>query len=103
MLSERNQSLATLSESRAGEKVADAMARGYLSPAMKPWALALCRSNEASFDAFVASTVPPLAHLAQSHGYMRTAPATGQSPVAQSDEAAIVCRQLGLAPGALND
>jgi len=38
MLSERNLTLATMSEARAADKVSDAMQRGYLSPAMKPWA-----------------------------------------------------------------
>ncbi|TNF65540.1 MAG: hypothetical protein EP307_00035 [Rhodobacteraceae bacterium] len=38
MLSERATTLATVSEERAAAKVADALRRGYISPAMKGWA-----------------------------------------------------------------
>ncbi|HQU68639.1 MAG TPA: phage protease [Albidovulum sp.] len=43
ILAERNTNLATMSEERAREKVADATRKGYLSPAMQDWATALCR------------------------------------------------------------
>lgn len=102
ILAERNANLATMSEERAQEKVAQATRKGYLSPAMQDWAVALCRSDEASFDAFVAKAVPAFAHLtAESHlggmppGRGRTAPA--------SAEAEAICAQLGIAPSALSD
>jgi phage I-like protein len=100
MLSERNLSIATASEERVGHKVAEAVRLGHIPPAMKDWATALCRSNEASFDTFIASTGPAFSTL------LRSSHATGlppQSPQhrAGSDLANAICSQLGLKPGTL--
>jgi phage I-like protein len=46
-------------EEHALVKVTAAMQSGKVSPAMRDWALALCRSNPDSFDEFV-SRVPPI-------------------------------------------
>lgn len=103
MLSERNHVIATASESRAKEKVAGAMQRGYLSPAMRDWATALCIQNEASFDAFIASSVPAFAHLfAPPMTHMR-APPGAVARAEGSPEAEAICGQLGLPPGTLKD
>jgi len=124
MLSERNLTLATMSEARAADKVRDAMQRGYLSPAMKPWApgtghrkpgigrwvpgtgyrvsgagyraLAPCRTDQASFDSFLQSTVPPFAHLLRSGmDHRRTPPApppaSVRGPALGSDVAEALC------------
>lgn len=100
MLGERNAALSSLSESRAMEKVADAMRRGYLSPAMRHWALALCRSDEAAFDSFMASTVPAFAHLFTE--ILPNGSPRSEARVSVSPEAEAICAQLGLAPDALN-
>ena len=102
MLAERNLSLATMSEGRAVQKVADALRKGHLSPAMKGWATALCLDNEASFDSFVASTVPQFAHLLRP-SHMSGQPQHTASAASGSAEAEAVCTQLGLAPGTLKD
>jgi phage I-like protein len=102
MLSERNLSLATASQERATQKVDQAVRDGYLSPSMKDWATALCRSNEASFDNFISSAVPQFAHLfkpthtaARPHGTQRGSEVT--------ELADAICSQLGLKPGALTE
>jgi phage I-like protein len=102
MLTERNLSLATASEERANQKVSEALRLGHISPALKDWATALCRSDEASFDRFVANSVPQFGHLfTPSH-------AAGEPPrshhhKASSDLANAICSQLGLKPGSLSD
>ena len=75
---------------------------GFLSPAMKDWALGLCRSDEASFDLFLASVPPAFAHL------FKPSATGGRPPSAEGASAAsplaeAVCAQLGLAPGRLKD
>lgn len=104
MLSERNLSLATMSEARAAEKVSEAMRSGYLSPAMKPWALALCRNDEAPFDSFLKTSIPPFAHLLKSStDHMRAPPASVRGVALGSEVAEALCAQLGLPPGSLKD
>jgi phage I-like protein len=102
MLAERNLSLATASEERAGQKVAEALRLGHISPALKDWATALCRSDEASFDRFMESSVPQFAHI------FKPTHAAGQPPrpqhhKASSDLADAICSQLGLKPGSLTE
>lgn len=101
MLIERNLSVATASQERAAQKVDDALRSGHLSPAMKDWATALCRSDEASFDRFLASSVPQFAHLSRS--IIPSAFLPGSREYRQSDELAdAICSQLGLKPGSLS-
>jgi phage I-like protein len=102
MLAERNANIATMSEERAREKVTEATRKGYLSPAMQDWATALCRSDEASFDAFLAKSVPAFAHLtAESH--LRGLPPGRGRTVTVPAEAEAICAQLGIEPSALSD
>ncbi len=101
MLIERNHSVATASQERASQKVDEALRSGHLSPAMKDWATALCRSDEASFDRFVASSVPQFAHLSRP-AIPSTLP-PGSRVDRQSEELAdAICSQLGLKPGTLS-
>lgn len=102
MLSERATTLATVTEERAAAKVADALRRGHISPAMKGWATALCRSDEAAFDAFLASVPPAFAHLTQP-SHTRAAPPASVARAVQSEAAAAICAQLGLPAGALDE
>jgi phage I-like protein len=102
MMSERATTLATASEERAAAKVADAMRRGHVSPAMKGWATALCRSDEAAFDAFLASVPPAFAHLSRP-SHARAAPPATVALAVQSEAAAAICAQLGLPAGALRE
>jgi phage I-like protein len=100
MLSERNLSLATASEERAAKKVNQALLAGYFSPALKDWATALCRSDEASFDRFLSGTIPQFGHL------LKPSVASGAVPQSRQDRAGseladAICSQLGLKPGSL--
>ncbi len=104
MLTERNATLATMTDARAAEKVKDATRKGYLSPAMAEWATALCMSNEVSFDAFIAKSVPQFAHLSHELTDLnRLPPGVSAGDRAGSEVADAICAQLGLAPGALKD
>lgn len=87
---------------RAEAKVRAALAKGYITPAMKGWATALCASDEASFDAFVAKAVPHFAGLSQPL-LPAAPPERAAAGAVQSDAAAAICAQLGLAPGALKE
>jgi phage I-like protein len=100
MLAERNLSLATASAERATQKVDQALRLGHLPSSMKDWALALCRSDEASFDRFLASTGPAFSALLEStHTAIRPGPA--RQAHAGSELADAICSQLGLKPGSL--
>lgn len=102
MLAERNLSLATASEERAKQKVSNALRLGHIPPAMKNWATALCRSDEASFDTFIADIGPAFSGLLQSSHTAKLPPLSPQDR-AGSDLANAICSQLGLKPGSLTE
>ena len=56
-LNARNQGMA---EEQAERHVAETIGRGQLFPAMKDWALALCKTNRPAFDDFITRTGPKL-------------------------------------------
>jgi phage I-like protein len=101
LLRDRNAHLATMSQSAAEAKVSDAMRRGYLTPAMKPWALALCAQDPASFDDFIGSAAPPYAHLMRP-SHTNALPPGGDRGATYSALETSVCAQLGLPPGSLS-
>ncbi len=95
---------AEVAAGRAAEKVRVAMDRGYLTPAMRDWALALCRSDEASFDTFLAKSGATFAALHRELLPNRPpAAARGTADAPDGSLAAAVCAQLGLKPGTLAD
>lgn len=77
-----------------------AMSEGYLTPAMREWAVALCRQDRDSFDAFVQSATPAYAHLfrAPLARPLNRSRAPASDPLAQA-----ICSQLGIDPGDLVD
>jgi len=100
LLRDRNERLSLHAAEAARAKVDDAFARGYLTGGMKDWALTLCREDPASFDTFLASAAPAYGHLLRRDA--RPVFDAGQRQGAHgSDDEAALCRQLGLAPGAL--
>ena len=103
MLRQQNVALATQREREAEGKVADALKRGYITPALRGWATALCARDPEAFDAFMASATPAYAGLSQSvfAGRAGTPPAAIRGIGAETPEAMAICRQLGLAPEAL--
>ncbi len=60
---DRNARIATLSKGAAAVKVEDALRKGYITPAMRGWATALCTQDPDSFDGFIAKSTPATAHL----------------------------------------
>ena len=102
MLSVRRAENAEVAEGRAQEKVRAAVNAGYITRGMQDWALALCRSDEASFDDFLSGVGPVFAHFG------KPAPVSGPAPdrisrtaQSESETEAAVCAQLGLKPGQL--
>jgi phage I-like protein len=101
MMRERQVERQEMEEGRATEKVNAALRQGYISPAMKGWALSLCRSDGAAFDQFLAASGPTFAHLFKPSG-LDGRPPEG-STARESDMEASICSQLGLKPGSLRD
>lgn len=65
LVRDRRTALGQLAEEAASRKVDDATRALDIPHAMRDWALALCRSNPDSFDAFLKATPgPAFAHLA---------------------------------------
>ena len=102
MLAERNLSLATASEERAAEKVNHALRSGHISPALKDWAVALCRSDEAGFDRFLASSAPACSALLRP-SHASALPGPSRQDRAGSERADAICSQPGLKPGSLSE
>lgn len=102
-LLERNTGRASMSEDHATAKVNDAMQRGFISPAMKEWATALCQQDEGSFDSFIEKSTPQFAHLFKPSGTSAMPPksANATAHISGSDQAEAVCQQLGLKSGTL--
>ena len=101
MLAGRMDERLALSEERAEAKVDRAFKDGFLVTAMKPWALALCRSNEVAFDDYIAKSGPIFAHLLKPSQTTGTPPRAAASDAAASDLERAICEQLGLKPGTL--
>jgi len=100
LLRDRNAKLATMSERAVSGTVEDALRRGFITPAMRSWATALCAQDPASFGRFLASSVPAYAHLGRE---LLPAAFASQATVQGSAEAEAICRQLGLPAGTLKD
>lgn len=98
LLAERNTRTATMSQREAEAKVTAAMDAGYLTPAMRDWAVALCHQDPDSFDAFMSSATPAYAHLFTETSLNAAAP---RSP-SRGPLALAIATQLGIAPEALD-
>ena len=101
LLRDRNAKAATMAERDATARVQDALRRGFITPAMKGWATALCTQDPASFEAFLSQAVPAYAHLGKALSHM-SAPPEGRAAVAEGSVADAICEQLGLPAGSLN-
>ncbi|MFN4172149.1 MAG: phage protease [Pseudorhodobacter sp.] len=96
MLQDRNAEVATLAETQALEKVNGAISAGRMPPALRDWAVSLCRSDGASFDAFLSKSTPAFATLSQQ--LITGKPPGPDRPVALTEAEQAVCAQLGLTP-----
>ncbi|MFJ1294137.1 phage protease [Paracoccus yeei] len=99
LLKDRHQQVALMSEREAEAKVDTALNGGYITPAMVPWATALCRQDPKAFDGFLASSAPAWAHLFRPALNLQR-PQTASRE--RADAAAEIAAQLGLPPDALD-
>jgi phage I-like protein len=102
MVAQRNAERAQAQRERIAAKVEAALAAGVFLPALKGWASDLAMADEAAFDTYIAKAGTPFAYLRQSFDYMGAPPPRAILPRAESDVAATVCKQLGLAADRLN-
>ena len=103
MLADRLAERRATDQGRAQEKVRVAIQQRYITPGMRDWALALCQSDEVSFDAFLTKVGPVFAHfgVSQIKGEAGKPGHIVHEPQPTELEAAM-CAQLGLKPGALS-
>jgi phage I-like protein len=99
LLADRNSQIATLRQAEARAKVELAFKEGHITPAMRGWATALCVQNPDSFDAFLAKSPAPYAHLTREIRHIALPP-RGSTVIAEEEA---ICAQLGLKPGSLAD
>lgn len=101
MLAARGTERTALAEVQVSAKVDRACREGFITPAMKGWALSLCRADEAAFDSFLETAGPAWGYLLKETHTKGTPPGVSVSPVPQSDLERAICEQLGLKPGTL--
>lgn len=103
MLENRREERLALSSRQAQDKVERAFRDGFLTTAMKPWALALCQSDEGAFDEFLAKSGPVFAELLKPAIASAYPPARDTAADHVSELERAICGQLGLKPGSLSD
>ncbi len=96
VLMHRDAELKAATCERVERKVNEAMQGGYLTGAMRGWAVELCQSDEASFDKFISSAVPPYAYFLKPM-LPNTPPQTLQD-IAPPADVALLSSQLGIDP-----
>ena len=95
LMRDRGQRIARMSEWEAEKKADAAIMRGQMTPGMRDWAVALCRSDAAAFDAFVEASAAPYAHLSETAVPGGHLPKRSEGTV-QDDTERAICRQLGI-------
>jgi phage I-like protein len=101
MLAATNLQKAVMSKNQAAAKVEDSIRRSLIPPAMRDWALTLCKQDAGAFDNFLASSAP-LAYGHLTRELTSGTPPGAPRPVSQSEAEAAICHQLGLKPGQLS-
>lgn len=96
LMRDRNLKVAQMSEREVELRVEKAIDGGYMTPAMREWALDLCRSDPESFDTFMAKAIPVWAHLLRPKG-----PWPKPKSRWEQDDAATIAAQLGVSVDAL--
>ncbi len=101
LMQKRTSDKAEMRQEHVAGKVRQAVADGYITPAMRDWATELCTANEAAFDTFVSAATPPYAHLLRESNMRGAPPSRGGQVV--NDLANNVARQLGIDAARLMD
>ncbi len=102
IMKDRNVQSANMSEMAVQQKVDSALRDGYITPAMRVWATALCTQDASSFETFIHHTGPTYAHLFKPSHMAGKPPSSRDTALVEGDMEAAVCAQLGLAAGTLN-
>lgn len=102
MMRDRNTTSATMAEMVADQKVSDALRAGFITPAMKDWATALCAQDPTSFDSFIDSAGPAYGHLFKPSVFAGRRPPSSEVTITEGDTQAAICAQLCLPAGTLN-
>lgn len=103
LLADRNARIASMAEETATLKVDEAFRKGYLTSAMRPWAVDLCRSDPEAFDTFLETSAPAYGHLLKVSAHLSAPPPLNRGNRHVSPEADAICARLGLPPGSLKD
>jgi phage I-like protein len=99
LLSDRNRQRTAMNEQQAEQKVQKALDQGYITPAMRDWALALCSQDPQSFDSFLSSTSPAFGYLFEKADF----PAEPKQPAFTDPSLQALCDQLGVIAADLED
>lgn len=99
LLTDRNLHISMMQEAQAKAMVDKAFDDGYLTPAMRGWATALCQQDPDSFKTFLNASPRPFANFFKPSARPHSA---DTAPTDDSEAAAAICSQLGLKPGSLN-
>ncbi len=100
LIADRGARIAASRKAEAQAKVEAAERAGHLTGGMRKWATALCEQDPEAFDAFLAASPAPYAHLLRPTSF---APLDRHQRHAQSPDADLIRSQLGLPEGALRD
>lgn len=98
LLREHKENLQAVNAERVERRVDEAVINGYITPAMREWATALCSRDPESFGAFLAASTPAYAYLFERQA-KRIASAAGLPPM--TGDAEQIARNLGIDPSRL--
>lgn len=101
LLRDRDETRSEHAAERAETRVRDALKRGYITPGMRDWALALCTRDEASFDDFMAKALPTYAYLSKQ--LLPNHPPDRTSGTQTCETSKAICEQLGLSDLSLSE
>ncbi|MGS4946976.1 phage protease [Meridianimarinicoccus sp. RP-17] len=101
LLAAGKERFAAMSEDKARQKVDDATTRGYITPGMRGWAMALCAQDPERFDEFLSCSVPAYAHL--HHMHTHGAGLSGARGAHVSGDEAEILRHMGIDPAKMAD
>jgi len=94
LLKDRNSKIAIVSQNEATTRVETAMNKGYLTPAMRDWAIALCSQDPDNFDAFIQTATPAYSHLFETRDWGK--PPTASTALNSAEKS--IADQLGIDP-----
>lgn len=90
-----------VSQAQVDKAVDAAMTAGKVSPAMRPWAIALASQDPASFDSFLdsmPSIFTAIVGKSDFEGRSSSPPLNGGNPAGLTDSQLAVCSQMGMSP-----